>query len=130
MSADDNVAINGKYSRLNEGGLTVTGVAGTVTITDYFASEADIKVNGAVIADDTPLDVTLTDGYEYKATRFAETISGTGTVSGADEDDTILVGSENVTFTRFHAHLDPDYPELWAETSRWDNIYSHDRTWS
>ena len=27
-------------------------------------------------------------------------------------------------------HLHPDYPELWAETSHWDNVYSHDRLWS
>ena len=27
-------------------------------------------------------------------------------------------------------HLHPDYPELWAETSRWDDLYSHDRLWS
>ena len=27
-------------------------------------------------------------------------------------------------------HLHPDYPELWAETSRWDNVWSHDRLWS
>ena len=27
-------------------------------------------------------------------------------------------------------HLHPDYPELWAETSRWDDVYSHDRLWS
>jgi L-alanine-DL-glutamate epimerase-like enolase superfamily enzyme len=27
-------------------------------------------------------------------------------------------------------HLDPRYPELWAETSRWDDVYSHDRLWS
>lgn len=27
-------------------------------------------------------------------------------------------------------HLHPDYPELWTETSRWDDVYSHDRLWS
>ena len=27
-------------------------------------------------------------------------------------------------------HLHPDYPEMWAETSRWDNVWSHDRLWS
>lgn len=27
-------------------------------------------------------------------------------------------------------HLHPAYPELWAETSRWDDVYSHDRLWS
>ncbi len=27
-------------------------------------------------------------------------------------------------------HLDPNYPVLWAETSRWDDVYSHDRLWS
>jgi L-alanine-DL-glutamate epimerase-like enolase superfamily enzyme len=27
-------------------------------------------------------------------------------------------------------HLHPDYPALWAETSRWDDVYSHDRLWS
>ncbi len=27
-------------------------------------------------------------------------------------------------------HLHPDYPELWAETSRWDDVRSHDRLWS
>ena len=27
-------------------------------------------------------------------------------------------------------HLHPDYPEMWAETSRWDDVYSHDRLWS
>ena len=27
-------------------------------------------------------------------------------------------------------HLDPDYPVMWAETSHWDDVYSHDRLWS
>ena len=27
-------------------------------------------------------------------------------------------------------HLHPDYPEMWTETSRWDDVYSHDRLWS
>ena len=27
-------------------------------------------------------------------------------------------------------HLHPEYPTLWEETSRWDNVYSHDRLWS
>ena len=27
-------------------------------------------------------------------------------------------------------HLHPAYPELWAETGRWDHVWSHDRLWS
>lgn len=27
-------------------------------------------------------------------------------------------------------HLHPDYPEMWTETSHWDDVYSHDRLWS
>lgn len=27
-------------------------------------------------------------------------------------------------------HLDPKYPVMWAETSHWDDVYSHDRLWS
>jgi L-alanine-DL-glutamate epimerase-like enolase superfamily enzyme len=27
-------------------------------------------------------------------------------------------------------HLHPAYPEMWTETSRWDNVWSHDRLWS
>ncbi|MBO4298958.1 MAG: mandelate racemase/muconate lactonizing enzyme family protein, partial [Clostridia bacterium] len=27
-------------------------------------------------------------------------------------------------------HLDPKYPVMWAETSQWDDVYSHDRLWS
>ena len=27
-------------------------------------------------------------------------------------------------------HLHPDYPEMWAETSRWNHVWSHDRLWS
>ena len=27
-------------------------------------------------------------------------------------------------------HLDPRWPTLWEETSRWDDVYSHDRLWS
>ena len=27
-------------------------------------------------------------------------------------------------------HLHPQYPTLWEETSRWDDVYSHDRLWS
>ena len=27
-------------------------------------------------------------------------------------------------------HLDPAYPVMWAETSHWDDVYSHDRLWS
>lgn len=27
-------------------------------------------------------------------------------------------------------HLHPDYPVMWEETSRWDDIYSNDRLWS
>lgn len=27
-------------------------------------------------------------------------------------------------------HLAPKYPVMWAETSHWDDVYSHDRLWS
>lgn len=27
-------------------------------------------------------------------------------------------------------HLHPAYPEMWAETPRWDHVWSHDRLWS
>ncbi len=27
-------------------------------------------------------------------------------------------------------HLHPDFPELWADTSKWNNEWSHDRLWS
>ena len=27
-------------------------------------------------------------------------------------------------------HLHPDYPDMWTETSRWDNVWAHDRLWS
>ena len=40
------------------------------------------------------------------------------------------LGIEDYNDEVIREHLHPDYPELWAETSRWDNIYSHDRTWS
>ena len=40
------------------------------------------------------------------------------------------LGVEDYNDEVIREHLHPDYPELWAETSRWDNVYSHDRTWS
>ena len=27
-------------------------------------------------------------------------------------------------------HLHPAFPELWAPTSQWDHVWSHDRLWS
>ena len=27
-------------------------------------------------------------------------------------------------------HLHPDYPQMWTETSHWDNVWAHDRLWS
>ena len=27
-------------------------------------------------------------------------------------------------------HLHPAFPDMWTETSRWDNVWSHDRLWS
>ena len=44
--------------------------------------------------------------------------------------DTPGLGVEDYNDEVIREHLHPDYPELWAETSRWDNVYSHDRTWS
>ena len=40
------------------------------------------------------------------------------------------LGAEDYNDEVIREHLHPDYPELWAETSRWDNIFSHDRLWS
>lgn len=27
-------------------------------------------------------------------------------------------------------HLHPAYPEMWTETGRWNDVWSHDRLWS
>jgi len=40
------------------------------------------------------------------------------------------LGAEDYNDEVIREHLHPDYPELWAETSRWDHVYSHDRLWS
>ena len=40
------------------------------------------------------------------------------------------LGAEDYNDEVIREHLHPDYPELWAETSRWDDVYSHDRLWS
>ena len=44
--------------------------------------------------------------------------------------DTPGLGVEDYNDEVIREHLHPDYPELWAETSRWDNVISHDRLWS
>ena len=44
--------------------------------------------------------------------------------------DTPGLGAEDYNDEVIREHLHPDYPELWTETSRWDNVYSHDRIWS
>ena len=40
------------------------------------------------------------------------------------------LGIENLEDEVIREHLHPDYPDMWADTSDWDNDYSHDRTWS
>ena len=40
------------------------------------------------------------------------------------------LGVEDYNDEVIREHLHPDYPELWAETCRWDDVYSHDRLWS
>ncbi|MBQ6563790.1 MAG: mandelate racemase/muconate lactonizing enzyme family protein [Clostridia bacterium] len=44
--------------------------------------------------------------------------------------DTPGLGVEDYNDEVIREHLHPDYPVLWAETSRWDDVYSHDRLWS
>ena len=95
MTADDSVSTNGaaaSYSRLNDGGLTVNGL----TITDYFTEGQIAKVNDVDIPDGAALDVTLTDAFTgtYECTRFAETISGTGSVTGMTDADKLITAGE------------------------------------
>ncbi len=40
------------------------------------------------------------------------------------------LGIESLNDEVLARHLHPDYPELWAETSEWDNEFPHDRMWS
>ena len=40
------------------------------------------------------------------------------------------LGVEDYNDEVLREHLHPDYPELGAETSHWDSVWSHDRTWS
>ena len=40
------------------------------------------------------------------------------------------LGIEDYNDEVLREHLHPDYPELWAETSRWNRSWSHDRLWS
>ena len=40
------------------------------------------------------------------------------------------LGVEDYNDEVIREHLHPDYPEMWAETGRWDRIRSHDRLWS
>ena len=40
------------------------------------------------------------------------------------------LGVEDYNDEVIREHLHPDYPELWAETGRWDSVFSHDRLWS
>jgi gluconate/galactonate dehydratase len=40
------------------------------------------------------------------------------------------LGIERLDDEAIRAHLDSDHPDLWADTSRWDGIWCHDRTWS
>ena len=52
----------------------------------------------------------------------------TRTVRIPEQLDTVRVLGPNDEVIR--EHLDPNYPVMWAETSRWDDVYSHDRLWS
>ena len=40
------------------------------------------------------------------------------------------LGVEDYNDEVIREHLHPAYPELWAETGRWDHVWSHDRLWS
>lgn len=39
-------------------------------------------------------------------------------------------GIEELNDEVLREHLHPDYPDMWSDTSAWDNDYSHDRCWS
>ena len=47
-----------------------------------------------------------------------------------DVPDAPGLGVDDYNDEVLREHLHPDYPELWADTGRWDDVYSHDRTWS
>jgi L-alanine-DL-glutamate epimerase-like enolase superfamily enzyme len=40
------------------------------------------------------------------------------------------LGIESLNDDVIRAHLHPDHPDVWADTSRWDVNWNHDRTWS
>ena len=40
------------------------------------------------------------------------------------------LGPEDYNDEVIRKHLHPDDPEMWAETSRWDSVWAHDRLWS
>jgi L-alanine-DL-glutamate epimerase-like enolase superfamily enzyme len=40
------------------------------------------------------------------------------------------LGIESLNEDVLREHLHPDFPELWAPTTHWDDEYPHDRTWS
>ena len=44
--------------------------------------------------------------------------------------DFIVSRAESLGLEVIREHVHPDYPEIWAETSRWDDVYAHDRLWS
>ena len=97
MTADDSIVDGTEpavFSRFNDGGLIING---NIEVLDFFENNVDFKVNG-VSTENANIGVVL-DDCDYTATRYAETISGTGYVSGMDAAKDKLVVDE-VSYAR------------------------------
>ena len=82
------------YTRTNNGGLVIDG---RVTITDFFTSGNNFRVNYGENYTNTEaavIGVTLTNGFAYAATGYEEVISGNGSVTGMGANDSISVDGE------------------------------------
>ena len=103
--ADDLDAIS--YTRLNNGGLTIN----SITVTDFdFEFTEETPDDVVTITDGTntattvgmTIDVTLSGGFAYTATDYAEIYYGTGSVTGFNvvSDKVYAANLETVALTR------------------------------
>ena len=87
-----------KYTRINNGDLAVNGLK--IDSFDFSDDNYITVTDGenTKVASDMNIAVELTDGNHYVATKFAETISGNGSVSNLGTNDIIKMNGE-VKFT-------------------------------
>ena len=89
---------------------TKAGSTSTVTITNFFNDtlENDLSIDGTSTSE-MPLNVNLNTSVAYEGTKYAETITGTGSVSKLTSSDIIsLAGESSFSLNRTYDNLNKD----------------------